>query len=58
MRAELSGPYGGKGSSLRREKTSGPGRQVVGDVRSGGFDEKKTKPGVPDGSYLPASKDR
>ncbi|CAM9147285.1 unnamed protein product [Ectocarpus sp. 13 AM-2016] len=58
MRAELSGPYGGKGSSLRRGKTSGPGRQVVGDVRSGGFVEKKTKSGVPDSSYPPASGDR
>ncbi|CAM9854339.1 unnamed protein product [Ectocarpus sp. 8 AP-2014] len=58
MRAELSGPYGGKGSSLRRGKTNGPGRQVVGDVRSGGFVEKKTKPEVPDSSYPPASKDR
>ncbi|CAB1115791.1 unnamed protein product [Ectocarpus sp. CCAP 1310/34] len=50
MRAELSGPYGEKGSSLRRGKTSGPGRQVVGDVRSGGFVEKNTKSGVPDSS--------
>ncbi|CAM9826924.1 unnamed protein product [Ectocarpus fasciculatus] len=58
MRAELSGPYGGRGSSARREKTNGPGRQVVGDVRNGVFDENKAKSGVPDSSYPPASEDR